>query len=84
MPPPHETVIEGFLVCPQCGDRKHSYYMSEILRWKQSELKKALERFNLTRNPTDWRIYTVKQKRFQAVFDTAQEKYTALFKKETA
>lgn len=82
MPPPNETVTQGYLHCPLCGDEKHVYYMTELLRFKQSELKKALEKWHETKKPSVWEEYARLQKKFQHLYDIAQKRYQEMFKKE--
>ncbi len=84
MPAPYQTVTEGYLKCPNCGTEKHSYYMSELLRFKQKKLKLALETWNNTKKSRAWREYALLQKQFQTSFDAAQKKYTEMFQKETS
>lgn len=84
MPAPYETVLEGFLVCPSCGDRKHSYYLSEHIRFQQAKLARAVQRWHETRNPRDWTTYKNMYKTFQEVFENSQKKYQKIFGKETS
>lgn len=83
MPAPHETVTEGFLLCPGCGDRKHSYYLSERVRYQQTRLSVALKRYHETQDKRDWRTYKKLHDSFQILFDSCQKHYGAVFEKET-
>lgn len=79
---PYQTVTEGYLKCPRCGTEKHSYYMTEDLRFRQTRLKKALDMWHETKAVTAWREYAKQQKHFHSLFDDAQKKYRKLFGKK--
>lgn len=83
MPPPYETVLEGYILCPSCGDRKHSYYLSELVRFRQARLNKALLRWHETQDKKDWRAYKTLYDQFRRSFDSAQKRYKEIFGKET-
>lgn len=82
MPTPNELIVEGYLLCPSCGDRKHAYYLTEQLRFLQVELKKALDRYHLTKSTIAWREYARKQKSFQDSYDAAQKRLLKKFREE--
>lgn len=82
LPFPRNTVVEGYLVCPSCGARRHSYYLTELLRFKQVELKRAIEKWHTTKTTSAWSRYHYLQKQFQENFDAAQKRYAAVFEKE--
>lgn len=81
-PPPHTHVVEGLIVCPGCGLRKHSYWMPEHLRFDQSRLKKAVMDWQATRTSKAFAEYKRRLRVFQNNFDTSQKKYAAIFGKE--
>lgn len=84
MPAPHNTVTEGYLKCPHCGTERHSYYMTELLRFRQMELKKTLEEWHNTKLRRIWTRYTIQQKKFQEIFDRTQKKCREVFEKDKA
>lgn len=87
LPYPHSTVVEGLLICPKCGLRTHSYYMSDMLRYQQEKLKKALlayheeKRTSLDINQA-YRKYTRLQESYQKNFVREQEKYARIMHPE--
>lgn len=84
LPPPRETVVEGLLVCPSCGARKHTYYMTEALRYKQTVLAELLATWTASHDPRDWSKYRIAQKQYQQTFDNTQKRYAAIVKKEAS
>lgn len=84
LPPPRETVVEGLIVCPECGTEKHSYYMTEALRFKQVELVKLLNAWNSSHDLKDWSKYQSAQRQYQKTFDTTQQRYAAIVEKEAS
>lgn len=87
LPYPHNTVVEGLLICPKCGLRTHSYYMTEFLRFEQERLKKALLDYHAEkRTAVDinraYRKYTRLQQTYQKQFVAVQEKYRKLLQAE--
>lgn len=82
MPEPYQTTVEGFLLCPQCGQRSHCYYMTESLRFNQEMLAKALARWHREKSDAAWREYERRQRVFQNNFDTVQKRYKGLLEKE--
>lgn len=82
LPPPRETTVEGYLLCPSCLDRKHCYYLTEQLRYMQVELKKSLDKWHATKSSHVWREYARKQKSFQTSFDNVQARFAKTLKKE--
>lgn len=83
MPVPYQTVTEVFLLCPNCGDRKHTHYLSEYVRFQQTKLTRALRRYHETQDLKDWRAYNVLHRQFKTAFDAVQKRYKALFGEET-
>lgn len=79
-PPPHENISEVLRVCPECGYRKHVYYISPKMREQQKELKAALERWNFTHISADFEAYRKAQNRYQKEFDKTQEFVSLLAK----
>jgi len=79
MAAPYETVVEGILVCPDCGHRIHSYYMPENTRFLQSLLEKSIKKWSDSRSPADYQEYNKRQRSFQTSFDAAQRKFNAIF-----
>jgi len=87
LPYPHNTVVEGFLLCPHCGLRTHSYYMPERLRFEQERLKQALEAYHAeNRTGRDinkaYRRYRKLLEGYHKKYDEAQEKYRNLMRLE--
>lgn len=83
LPYPHNSVVEGFLLCPDCGFRTHSYYMPEQLRQEQERLNKALALYQADKSPKAFRQYDQHLKVYQNNFTTAQAKYRALMETES-
>ena len=84
LPKPHETVVEGFLECPKCKARVHSYYMTEALRFDQVQLKKAILEWQRTKATPAWREYERRQKVFKNNYDRVQARFKELLEKEPA
>jgi hypothetical protein len=84
LPHPHVTVVEGFLECPKCKARVHSYYMTETLRHDQVQLKKAILEWQRTKATPAWREYERRQKVFQANYDRVQARYKELLQEESS
>jgi DNA-directed RNA polymerase subunit RPC12/RpoP len=82
LPHPHAGVTEGFLLCPNCGHKVHSFYMPESLRHDQSLLKKAVLRWQNERSISAWTEYVRRQRIFTHNFDRVQEKYKVVFAEE--
>lgn len=82
LPYPHNTVVEGFLVCPLCGLKKHSYYMPERVRFDLAKLKKALAEYHQVRTLEAFNRYRILHESYKHNFDRAQKKYKEMFAPE--
>lgn len=82
MPVPYNTVVEGFLVCPYCGLKTHSYYMPETLRFDLSKLQAAIVAYQKTANPKTYKRYLILHEAYKHNFDKAQAKYKKLLQRE--
>jgi uncharacterized protein with PIN domain len=78
-PPPHTTVVEGVIVCPNCGLTRHSYWMPEHLRFDQARLKNAVMEWQTKRTTKTFGEYKRRLAIFQNNFDVSQRKYAAIF-----
>lgn len=81
-PPPNTHVVEGVIICPGCGLRKHTYWMPEHLRFDQARLKAAVMEYQNTRTARAFGEYKRRLQIFQNNFDVSQKKYAAIFGKE--
>lgn len=79
---PHETTVEGLLVCPSCGFRQHCYYLTESLRFRQQRLAELLNTWHMTKKSKDWTAYRKYQSSYQEAFDKTQAKYAEIVKRE--
>lgn len=74
------SVVQGLLVCPDCGDEKHCYYMDAETRAKKSIV---MQRMNIAKSngskvrDTFAQIQLL-QRQYQFVHNECQEKYKQL------
>lgn len=75
LPMPYPTVVEGLLLCPHCGKKNHTYYMSEQLRFQLVRLKKAIADWHNTKTSESFARYETLHTAYKNNFDRDQEKY---------
>lgn len=75
LPLPHNTTVEGFIVCPHCGYRSHTYFMSEVLRFDLDKVKKAIATWHEVKTNVAYSRYERLHKAYQRNFDNQQLKY---------
>lgn len=63
---------EVFWLCPDCGFRKHSFYMTPELRLRQQQLHLSLSKFNKSHESMDWEGYRKARASYQQAFDHEQ------------
>lgn len=79
LPYPYNTVVEGFIVCPYCGLKRHSYYMPERLRFDMHKLKQTLLQYHTTKSTKDFNRYRILHESYKHNFDAAQKKFKEIF-----
>lgn len=79
MPAPYDTIVEGVLVCPDCGHSVHSYYLPQDVRYEQSRLQKAVDEWQTRSTTESYKKYQNRLAYFQKLFDAAQLRCKALF-----
>lgn len=79
---PHNTVVEGFLICPHCGLKTHSYYMTERNRFYLDKLKTSIEDWHKMKTNEAYSHYRIQYERYTHNFDSTQKKYKEMFKLE--
>lgn len=84
LPYPYNTAVEGFLVCPHCGLKRHSYYMPERVRFDMHKLQQSLLQFHTTKSLKDFNRYRILHESYKKNFDNAQKKYKEMFAAEEA
>jgi hypothetical protein len=74
-------IQEACLICPECGSKKHIYYISEKLRQHQKEIKDFSLEWSRTQNKNVlWRLNRARLF-YQQLFDEEQRRYNALLEK---
>lgn len=75
LPRPHNTTVEGFIICPHCGHKSHTYFMSEYLRFELEKLRQAIALWHETKTNAAYCRYQKLHKQYQRNFDKQQLKY---------
>lgn len=72
---PVGELIEGGMLCPDCGHWTHSYWMDKELEQRRDRLETI--RLLHVRNPTEgrWRGYQTALQAYKRNFETVQAKY---------
>lgn len=68
----HPDATEAFWLCPSCGFRKHSFYLTNELRAYQERLRAGLAIYNRTHSSTDFEKHRKTQRGYQVAFDNVQ------------
>lgn len=78
---PYGLVIEALIVCPECGLRTHSYYLSEPTRQQRTLLYKAIAAYQQTRTKTALNQMVLMRKRYTYLFDKDQQRFGEIMAK---
>lgn len=83
-PSPYEAVVEGIVICPHCGDRKHIYFMTSEIRVAQAYLAKAVSAWEKDKKYANYAEMTRARDSHIKIFDAEQAKYREIFEKVAA
>lgn len=78
---PYELTVEGFMLCPRCGHRRHIYYLTEELRFRQVQLKALSEQWHESKDMQFYRQFMTAQTVYKAMFDREQKRYAEIVEK---
>ena len=69
-------VVDHGLLCPDCGNWTHSYYMTAELATRRDRLEVLHRLFNAHRTQGHWTTYDTAQKAYKAEFEKVQDSIT--------
>lgn len=84
LPEPFLDAVEGILLCPSCGDVRHSYYMTEAVRNEQKKIQYAIRKLGENQTPENLAKIKVLRSQQKNFFDDCQQYYQLVLEKVAA
>lgn len=81
MAAPYQKTVEGLIICPNCGLRTHSYYISEKSRAVREHFNLAVGLFQKRQTKVNFNRAKSMREKFQNAFDADQEKFKRIMEK---
>lgn len=82
MSPLEDGLIEGLLICPDCGHEKHIYFMSKELKTQRAEIFGTIDVLSKRRTQENLNKVVELREKYKNLFDAEQEKFSGLLEKE--
>jgi len=80
--PLEDGLTEGLLVCPECGNETHCYWMSRELREERAKIFGTIGVLAKRRTPINFQRIKELREKYKILFDIEQAKYKEIAEKE--
>lgn len=76
--PVEAGLVEGLLLCPECGHESHCYFMSQNLRAERAKIFGTIKILAKRRTPVNFQRVKELKEKYKNLFDIEQSKYQAI------
>lgn len=81
LPFPHSNIVEGVIVCSNCQERTHIYYLSSELKVARAKLERAAMSYQRLKTQKNLIHLNKTRDEYSKMFDKEQEKYKEILEK---
>jgi hypothetical protein len=81
LPDPYQDVVEGLLICPDCGKEVHCYYMSREARLKSVEILEKIGLLQASTLQADYEKLKFYREEIHKIYDDEQQLYQQIMEK---